>query len=122
MMRHRKEQPISRKVKFSHESIVYFLSTQHENKLPPSLSSTSTCAGVVSSTRLPLSACELQFSLLENWPRRHTELTTSSRTTRRVELSVATGSTSQSSGYFLYIERLQVEKNRHDIFVERIHA
>lgn len=36
--------------------IVYFLSTQHENKLPPSLSSTSTCAGVVSSTRLPLSA------------------------------------------------------------------
>lgn len=35
---------------------MYFLSTQHENKLPPSLSSTSTCAGVVSSTRLPLSA------------------------------------------------------------------
>lgn len=73
--------------------------------------------------RLPLSGCELQFSLLENWPRRHTELTTSfSRTTRRVELSVATGSTSQSSGYFLTVERVQVEKNRHDRFVERIHA
>lgn len=38
----------------------------------------------------------------------------SSRTTRRVELSVAIDSTGQSSGYFLSIESVQVEKNRRD--------